>query len=81
MGPRHFLDARVRGEWTMEKRPGRPRLDDDDDSVPVHLTLTARQYDAVYERARRERVSVPEIIRRDVHAEAARRAREQRTRS
>jgi hypothetical protein len=48
--------------------PGRPKLDAADDSVPVHLTLTARDYNTTYERARLARVSVPEIIRRDVKA-------------
>lgn len=47
-----------------ERRRGHPRLDDDDESVPVHLTLPSRQYDDLYERARRDRVSVPEVIRR-----------------
>lgn len=46
--------------------PGRPPLDDDDDSVPVHVTLTARDYDAAYQRAQQAGVSVPEIIRRDM---------------
>lgn len=53
--------------WTLtSKRRGRPPLDDDDESVGVHVQMTSKQYDEVYERARRERVTVPEIIRRDV---------------
>lgn len=48
--------------------PGRPPLDDDDESVPVHLTLTASDYDEAYQRAQQAGVSVPEIIRRDVKA-------------
>jgi hypothetical protein len=46
--------------------PGRPPLDDDDDSVPVHVKMTTQQYDDVYRRAQAERVSVPEIIRRSL---------------
>jgi len=52
----------------MKKTPGRPRLDDDDESVPVHVTMTTRQYNETYARAQQARVSVPEIIRRDVTA-------------
>jgi hypothetical protein len=48
------------------KKPGRPRLDEHDESVGVHVRMTAKQYDDVFDRARRERVTVPEIIRRDV---------------
>lgn len=50
----------------MKRQPGRPPLDDDDDSVPVHLTLPGRQYDALYRRAQADRMSVPERIRRDL---------------
>ena len=53
----------------MKKTPGRPPLDDSDDSVPVHLTITARQYDDLFARAQRDRVSVPEVIRRDLQAQ------------
>jgi hypothetical protein len=56
----------------MKRAPGRPPLDDDDPSVDVHLRMPAKQYDATYDRARRERMSVPELIRQDIR-EAARR--------
>jgi hypothetical protein len=46
------------------KRPGRPPLDAEDPSVDVHLRLPAKQYDEAFERAQRERVTVPELIRR-----------------
>jgi len=46
--------------------PGRPRLDDDDDSVDVHLKLTASHYDELCRRAGEDRISVPERIRRDL---------------
>ncbi|MGH9309054.1 MAG: hypothetical protein ACRD1U_06760 [Vicinamibacterales bacterium] len=48
----------------MPKRRGRPPLDANDPSVPVQVRMPGREYDSVYERARRERVSVPEICRR-----------------
>jgi hypothetical protein len=48
------------------KRTGRPPIDDDDDSVPVCVSLPARQYDAIYDRAQRDGVTVPEVIRRDL---------------
>lgn len=46
------------------KRIGRPRVDPDDQSVPVSLTLPARQYDQVFADAQRDRVSLAEAIRR-----------------
>lgn len=48
--------------------PGRPPLDRNDPSVSIHVKLTTRQYDDVYRRAQRDRVSVPAIIRRDLRA-------------
>lgn len=56
----------------MKKTTGRPPLDDDDpDAVPVCVKLPPRQYDALYRRSQRARVSVPEVIRRDVAAASA----------
>jgi hypothetical protein len=49
--------------------PGRPPLDDDDESVPVCVSLPSKQFDAYARRALREDVSVPEIIRRALHHE------------
>ncbi len=49
-----------------EKRRGRPALDPRDTSVRVGVSLPSRQYDDLCERAIRESVSVPEIIRRDL---------------
>jgi hypothetical protein len=46
--------------------PGRPPLDEDDESVPVCVSLPGRQYDAMYTRAERDGVTVPEVIRRDL---------------
>jgi hypothetical protein len=48
----------------VTRRPGRPRLDPDHLSTAVHLRLPGDAYDALYQLARREHVSVPEIIRR-----------------
>jgi hypothetical protein len=52
----------------MRRSPGRPPLDDDEESVPVCVVMTTTQYDETYARAQRERVTVPERIRRDVQA-------------
>jgi hypothetical protein len=48
----------------MKPRPGRPPLDPADPSVAMCLRLPAKRYDDLYARARTERVSVPELIRR-----------------
>jgi len=48
----------------MRKPRGRPPLDRGDSSVSVHLTVTARQYDALHRAAQTLRRSVPEVIRR-----------------
>lgn len=44
--------------------PGRPRLDADEDTVRVDVNLPAYQYDYLAAAAQRDRVSVPEVIRR-----------------
>ena len=56
----------------MKRTPGRPPLDDDDDSVSVHLRMSAAQYTETYRRAQEERKTVPEVIRADVADSAAR---------
>lgn len=48
------------------RRLGRPRIDDDEESVPVSTRLPLSQYDELTERARRADVSVAEQIRRDL---------------
>lgn len=50
----------------MKRAPGRPPLDVDDPSVHVGVTMPSKQYDDLCERALRDHVSVPEIIRRDL---------------
>jgi hypothetical protein len=46
------------------RRRGRPRLDPHQPTVPVTVQLPAPQYDAVYTRAQRDRISVSHFIRR-----------------
>lgn len=59
-------------------RPGRPRVDDDDISHEVGVTLPLKQYNAYEEQARRltrtegKDVSVPEIIRRELQKKSCR---------
>jgi hypothetical protein len=48
----------------MIRRPGRPPLDEADPSVEMCLTIPSKRYDDLYARARAERVTVPEVIRR-----------------
>jgi hypothetical protein len=60
------------GDATTPKRRGRPPLDDDGPSVAVSVRMPSRAYDALYARARRERVSVPEQVRRDMREGAER---------
>lgn len=48
--------------------PGRPPLDRADPSVPVMFRLPSKQYDALWAKAQRDRVSVSEVIRRTVKA-------------
>lgn len=51
---------------TTAKRGGRRPLDAHDVSVHVSVSLPSKQVDELRERAQRERVSVPEMIRRDL---------------
>jgi len=50
----------------MAKRPGRPPLDRSSKSVVVSLTLHAKAFDRVYRLARDGRLTVPEVIRREL---------------
>ena len=51
----------------MANKPGRPRLDDDPrPSIPVMVRLPARQYDRLYEAAERDRMNIPEYVRREI---------------
>lgn len=48
--------------------PGRPPVDEDEPSERVCVTLPQRTFVAYRQRAEREDVSVPEIIRRELNA-------------
>ena len=48
----------------MARRIGRPPLDPASSSVPVTVRMPARQYDALYAQAQRERTTVAEVLRR-----------------
>jgi hypothetical protein len=50
----------------MQHRRGRPPLDATDRSTKVCVSMPSRRYDLLYKRASQERVSVPELIRRDL---------------
>lgn len=50
----------------MKRQPGRPRVDDDDESTQVGITLPNKQYDKYAAAALARGVSVPEIIRREL---------------
>lgn len=47
-----------------QRRPGRPALTDGDEPAHVNLTVPSQVYDKAASVARREGVSVPEVIRR-----------------
>ena len=50
------------------KRPvGRPPLDADDPSVPIHVTLPSKQFEELCKRARRQDLSIPEYLRRLIY--------------
>jgi hypothetical protein len=50
----------------MKRTAGRPPLDDHDPSTPICLKVPSKQFDELADRARRERVSIQEVIRRDL---------------
>jgi hypothetical protein len=53
---------------------GRPRLDDGDPSAQICLKLPGKQFDALGREAKIARVSVQDIIRRDLELEKQHRA-------
>lgn len=57
---------------TPDRKPkrGRPKVQAGDVSVPVHLKLPSRQYDAYDKAARDQRISIPELIRRKLRGES-----------
>jgi hypothetical protein len=49
----------------MKRTPGRPPIGDDDaPPARMHVTVASRDYDRAYERATRQGISVPELVRR-----------------
>jgi hypothetical protein len=46
------------------KRPGRPPVDDENTPARVHVTLPSKDFDRADLIAKREGVSVPELLRR-----------------
>lgn len=46
--------------------PGRPPLDEDDPSEQICLSVPGKQFDELDARAQRDRVTIQEIIRRDL---------------
>lgn len=57
----------------MAKPRGRPPLSPTEPSTAVGgLKLPASLYDRAYDRAREERISVPEVIRRALHRDLER---------
>lgn len=55
----------------MKRSPGRPPLDDDDDTTKASIRLPAKDYDRVCVQARRGRESVSDLIRRGIRRELA----------
>ena len=50
----------------MSRRRGRPPLDPTDPSTRVCIAIPGRRYDALYARASDARLTVPELIRREL---------------
>jgi hypothetical protein len=46
------------------RRPGRPALTEGDTPAHVNLTMPSKDYDRAHKIARRDGVSVPEVLRR-----------------
>lgn len=51
----------------MKRPPGRPPLDANDPSVPIHVTLPSKKFDELCKRARRQDLSLPEYLRRLIY--------------
>lgn len=52
----------------VKRGRGRPPVDKDDPSVQVGVMLPSKKFDELDARARREGVSLPEVIRRVLYA-------------
>lgn len=49
---------------TKQPRRGRPALAEGEPSTSVHVRLAPASYDRLFQRARREDVSIPALVRR-----------------
>lgn len=47
----------------VSRPPGRPPLDPNDRSVPIQVRVPSREWDEIYQRSRRDRLTMPEYIR------------------
>ena len=56
----------------MADKRGRPPLDPEDPSIAVHFRLPSKQYDAHYQQAQRERLTMSEWIRQMLRQAAPR---------
>jgi hypothetical protein len=55
-------------------RPGRPALDEDGErSTAVGVRLSPKEFDALYQRAARDRLTMSEVVRRDIRRGARQR--------
>jgi hypothetical protein len=55
----------------VKRSPGRPPIDEREPPARVHVTVSSADYDRAYERASREGISVPELVRRSLARELA----------
>ena len=58
------MPARTLAGMADSPGPGRPPLQRGDPSVSVHVRVPSSQYDRLDQRAKAERVNIPELIRR-----------------
>lgn len=45
------------------KKPGRPRLDPNDESIAVHIKMPSREYNRLWDEAQTQRLAVGDLIR------------------
>lgn len=46
--------------------PGRPRLEDDEESVSVSVRFPTSTYESLYQQAQKDRTTVSEVVRQQV---------------
>jgi hypothetical protein len=57
---------RYDGAMSDRRKPGRPCLDPSSPSTKICLRVSGKDYDAIYARARAERMTVPEFVRAQI---------------